>query len=176
MQTKSSEIESLLGRLSDVNEGMRSTLSGGGDSRAHTLARHRDILHDFTQEYRRLASVVGAARDRAELLGGQTGNSTGNQSSMGLLLRERGMLATSNSALDDVMGTAQGIASSLTQQRSIFDNIGGKVSNLGAKYPVVNSLLNAIRRRKNRVSFYLGACNSFLLIVGPCKEKQTIHQ
>ena len=33
---------------------LHSTLSGGADSRSHTLARHRDILHDFQQASRRL--------------------------------------------------------------------------------------------------------------------------
>lgn len=33
---------------------LRSTLSGGADSRSHTLARHRDILHDFQQASHRL--------------------------------------------------------------------------------------------------------------------------
>jgi hypothetical protein len=43
------EIEDLLGRLSDVNDSLSSCLSGTGDPRSHTLARHRDILHDYTQ-------------------------------------------------------------------------------------------------------------------------------
>jgi Golgi SNAP receptor complex protein 1 len=49
LQSKQAEIEKLLSRLSDVNDGMRSTLAGGADARSHTLARHRDILHDFQQ-------------------------------------------------------------------------------------------------------------------------------
>eukprot|EP00884_Botryococcus_braunii_P023457 jgi/Botrbrau1/9796/Bobra.0322s0004.1 len=59
-QAKGLEIEDLLTRLSDVNDGMTSALSGGNDSRAHTLARHRDILHDYMQEFRRLGTVLGA--------------------------------------------------------------------------------------------------------------------
>jgi hypothetical protein len=49
LQSKAGEIERLLARLSDANDAMRSTLSGGADARSHTLARHRDILHDFKQ-------------------------------------------------------------------------------------------------------------------------------
>jgi Golgi SNAP receptor complex protein 1 len=49
LQSKAGEIERLLARLSDANDAMRSTLSGGADARSHTLARHRDILHDFQQ-------------------------------------------------------------------------------------------------------------------------------
>lgn len=33
----------------------------------------------------------------------------------------------------------------------MFEGISGKMSSLGNKFPVVNTLMNAIRRRKNRV-------------------------
>ena len=48
-RVKQLRIQGLLNRLSDANEEMSGLLSGGGDSRSHTLARHRDILHDFMQ-------------------------------------------------------------------------------------------------------------------------------
>lgn len=174
LATKAAEIEKLLARLSDLNDGMRSTLSGGADSRSHTLARHRDILHDFQQEFRRLQSVVGAARDRLDLLGGGGGSGQhapllqGERNSMGLLLRERGMLASTNAALDEVMGTAQSVSTGLGQQRAVFEGVTGKLGALGAKFPVVNTLMNAIRRRKNRDNLILAAvvaaCTLFILI------------
>lgn len=89
-QTKAAEIEDLLQRLSDTNDEMSSLITGASDSRSHTLARHRDILQEFSQvllstarrvcmdqvaergwcmqEFRRLDSTLGAARDRAHLL------------------------------------------------------------------------------------------------------------
>ena len=171
LQTKSAEIDTALARLSDVNSSMSHALSGGSDSRAHTLARHRDIFHDFTQEYRRLSSIIGAARDRADLLGGSSAAAsapllgTGNT---GLLLRERGMLDRSNAAVDQVIGQAQNVAASLVGQRNLFDGIDSKVASIGAKYPVVNSLLNAIRRRKNRDNMILagvmGICMLLILL------------
>ena len=48
-QTKASEIEGLLQRLSDVNDEMGGIIGGISDSRSHTLARHRDILQEFNQ-------------------------------------------------------------------------------------------------------------------------------
>lgn len=45
----------------------------------------------------------------------------------------------------------QAVSSGLGQQRAVFEGIGGKMSSLGAKFPVVNTLLNAVRRRRNRV-------------------------
>ena len=67
LAAKSSEIEKLLARLSDVNDGMRSALAGTADGRSHTLARHRDILHDFTQAGRGggAALLQKAPRERA---------------------------------------------------------------------------------------------------------------
>lgn len=32
-----------------MNDSLSSSLSGAADARSHTLARHRDILHDYTQ-------------------------------------------------------------------------------------------------------------------------------
>lgn len=174
LQSKAGEIERLLARLSDANDAMRSTLSGGADARSHTLARHRDILHDFQQEFRRMHSVVGAARDRLDLLGGGGGGGqhapllAGQGSNAGLLLRERGMLSSTNAALDEVMGTAQAVSGSLGQQRTVFEGVGGKMQSLGSKFPVVNSLMNAIRRRKNRDNLILAAvvaaCTLFILV------------
>lgn len=170
LQSKSAEIDAALARLSDVNASMSHALSGGADSRAHTLARHRDILHDFSQEYRRLSSIVGAARDRADLLGGASGGASAalmGGGNSGLLLRERGILDRSNAAVDQVIGQAQGVAASLTGQRQFFDIIDSKVASIGAKFPVVNSLLNAIRRRKNRDNLILAGvfCACLLLIL-----------
>lgn len=174
LETKSADINGLLARLSDINASMNSALAGATDARSHTLTRHRDILHDFTQEYRRLSTVVSAARERADLLGGASqrgtlsASGTTNGSSTGLLLRERSQIDRSNAAIDEVMGQAQGIASNLTQQRQLFDAIDSKVTSLGARFPVVNSIINAVRRRKNRDNLILGgvfAVCLFLILI-----------
>lgn len=165
LQSKASEIDSLLQRLSEINNSLNGVLSGASDSRAHTLARHRDILHDFTQEYRRLSSIAGAAQDRAGLLGGSSFSDVNNSSSSGLLLRERSVLDRSHAAMDGVLGQAQGVASNLSQQRQLFDAIDSKLAAVGARFPVVNSLLNAIRRRKNRDTIVLAGVSALCLLL-----------
>ena len=57
--------------------------------------------------------------------------------------------------MDDAMGQAQAVASSLADQRQMFDNIGSKLMTIGNKFPIVNGLLNAIRRKKNRVRYLI---------------------
>ncbi|EIE24282.1 Qb-snare protein, Gos1/GS28-family [Coccomyxa subellipsoidea C-169] len=169
--SKAIEIEDLLGRLSDVNDSLSSSLSGAADSRSHTLARHRDILHDYTQEFRRLQLALGAARDRADLLAGTSDSSplqVSIQIATGLLLRERGNLQNTHSAMDDVLGQAQAVAGGLGEQRRIFDNVGLKLENVVARFPLVSGLLSAIRRKKNKDTIILSAvviaCSLALLL------------
>lgn len=164
------EIETLLSKLRAVNEAIAGISEQGSDSRMHVLARHKDILHDFTQEFRRLSSIASAARDRADLLGGMGPGSSGANpgNATGLLLRERSMVDRSNAAIDSVVAQAYGVASNLTQQKQLFDTIDSKLSSVGAKFPVVNSVLNAVRRRKNRdtviLASVMGLCMLLILI------------
>jgi golgi SNAP receptor complex member 1 len=51
------EITSLLRRLEDLHNSMESDISGS-EIRQHTVARHRDIMLDYSQEFRRLNSQL----------------------------------------------------------------------------------------------------------------------
>lgn len=54
--------------------------------------------------------------------------------------------------IDDVMGQASAVSGNLKDQRGILGNVGSKLENVAARFPVVTGLLNAIKRKKNRVS------------------------
>lgn len=58
--------------------------------------------------------------------------------------------------MDDVLGQAQAVAGGLGEQRRIFDNVGLKLENVAARFPLVSGLLNAIRRKKNKVGLLAG--------------------
>lgn len=174
--SKGAEIETLLQRLSDVNDAMSSAVSGGGDARAHTLARHRDILTEFTQEFRRVRNNVSAGREREALLGGRgvdsgggsfTGVQIGNGAT-GQLLRERASITSAGAQLEDVISSAQATVGALGAQRALFTDISGKIAATSAKFPAVNNLLAAIRRKKSKDTIILSAviagCTLFLLI------------
>ncbi|KAI8107100.1 hypothetical protein M9434_001745 [Picochlorum sp. BPE23] len=162
----SSEIESLIAQLTTLNSHM--SVQETSESRAHIVARHKDILHDYSQEYKRLGNIAAASRNRADLLGLSGGQvSSGNHqpgSAKGQLLRERGALDRSASALDTVVSQAYGVSSSLGQQRQLFDSIDSRLAMLGAKYPVMNSVLNAIRRRKNRDNVILTGVTAVCIV------------
>lgn len=82
------------------------------------------------------------------------------------LIRERNHLQTSTTAMDEVLSQAGHVGSTLRDQGGMFDNIGVKLANAGAKFPVINGLMNAIRRRKSRdtivVTTVFVVCSLFL--------------
>lgn len=94
--------------------------------------------------------------------------STQVQSSTGALLRERGSIANSTSMVDDILAQAATVSSNLMDQRRLFDSVGDKILQVGARFPVVNGLLNAIRRKKSKDTLVLAgviaACTLFTLI------------
>eukprot|EP00740_Mantoniella_antarctica_P015627 CAMPEP_0181383466 /NCGR_PEP_ID=MMETSP1106-20121128/21367_1 /TAXON_ID=81844 /ORGANISM="Mantoniella antarctica, Strain SL-175" /LENGTH=120 /DNA_ID=CAMNT_0023503113 /DNA_START=219 /DNA_END=578 /DNA_ORIENTATION=- len=66
LDAQSADMEGLLQRLSDVSSAMGGAVSGG-DARLHTLARHKDVLLEYTQAFRRVKNTVMANREHASL-------------------------------------------------------------------------------------------------------------
>eukprot|EP00270_Netrium_digitus_P005483 TRINITY_DN17284_c0_g1_i1.p1 TRINITY_DN17284_c0_g1~~TRINITY_DN17284_c0_g1_i1.p1 ORF type:complete len:245 (+),score=60.61 TRINITY_DN17284_c0_g1_i1:50-784(+) len=181
---RAAEIEQLLRQLAEVNESMADHVQKQNASEflSHTLARHSNILLEFTQEFRRTRSKVSSSLEHSLLLGssessrgGSTDHSShgfGLESSDGsnlqALLRERGSIHNALSQADEVIAQAHATSSSLNLQRTIFSDIFSKVTTLGTKFPLLNSLLTNIRRKKSKDTIILSAviagCSLFLLI------------
>jgi len=170
-----SSVDELLKQLVDVNRAMD---THPGESRNFVRARHQEILDDLREEFKRLRTSIGQAQDTAELLSGanlrwgggaveDSGNGNGATSSSALL-RERGMISAGMAAMDGVIGQANAIAGSLTQQGSLLDNVGRRVGQVGHKMPLVNGILSAIRRKKSKdaliLSFVTAICLVFVLL------------
>jgi Golgi SNAP receptor complex protein 1 len=149
---------------------------GGGDpGRAATLARHRDLARDLGAEHRRLSGALASARERAALFGGgrggggaaASGADDGRSTAGGALLRERGVLASANAALDAVFGVATATGAGLAGQRRTLAGAGGRLAAVGDRAPVLAGLLGAIRRRRSRDDMVVGglaaACALFTL-------------
>lgn len=173
-------LESLLQRLTDVNAAMAGAVSGGsagGEARSYTLARHRDVLGEFTSEFKRVRDAVSTSRDRDALLGGRAatrgsggGASDGmsDSSQTELLMRERSTVHSSTSAVDDVIGAAQATAAALVSQRGIFGGIASNLSGVGSRFGVMHDVLAAIKRKRSKDTMVLSAvvafCVAFTLI------------
>ncbi|KAK7390158.1 hypothetical protein VNO78_25457 [Psophocarpus tetragonolobus] len=169
------EIQSLVEKLLDINDSMSRCAASAGPATSVTqkLARHRDILHEFTQEFRRIKGNINSMKEHAELLSSVRDDITdfktsGSMSPRMQLLRERAAIHGNISHIDDVISQAQATRAVLGSQRALFSDVQGKVKLLGDKFPIIRSLLGSIRRRRSRdtliLSAVIAACTLFLII------------
>lgn len=169
------EIQTLLEKLEDINEGMSRCAAAATYTTSvnQKLTRHRDILHDYSQEFKRTKGNLSSMREHTELLNSvrdDIGESkaSGSMSPRVHLLRERASIHGSISLVDEVIGQAQATRSALGTQGAFFGDVHGKVKKLGDKFPVIRGLLGAIRRKRSRdtliLSSVIAACTLFLII------------
>ncbi|KAK4755568.1 hypothetical protein SAY87_009325 [Trapa incisa] len=169
------EIQSLLEKLLDTNDAMSRCAASAALTTSVTqkLARHRDILHEFTQEFRRIKGNINSMREHAELLSSVRDDiseykASGSMSPRVQLLRERAAIHGSISHIDDVISQAQTTKAALGSQRALFGDVQGKVKLLSEKFPLIRGVLGSIRRRRSRDTLILSAviagCTLFLII------------
>ncbi|OAE35111.1 hypothetical protein AXG93_763s1450 [Marchantia polymorpha subsp. ruderalis] len=183
------EIESLLEKLLDINDAMSRCVAGATTTTSVTqkLARHRDILHEFTQEFRRTRGNIRSMREHAELLtsvrndiseykvldmyhkcNGVYSQASGSLSPGPRILRERGAIHQINVKLDEVINQAQSNKGALAAQRSTFTEIQSKLRQLGDRFPIIRELLGSIKRKRSKDTYILSAviaaCTIFLIV------------
>ncbi|CAH1416124.1 unnamed protein product [Lactuca virosa] len=136
------EIQSLLEKLLDVNDSMSRCAASAAPTTSVTqkLARHRDILHEFSQEFRRIKGNISAMTEHAELLSSVRDDiseykASGSMSPRMQILRERAAIHGSISHMDDVIIQAQTTRAALGSQRAMFGDVQGKVKQLSDKFP-----------------------------------------
>ena len=130
----------------------------------HKLQRHREILHDFQQEFARSKQSIHAATERSQLLSSVREDIREHRDSRqsDALLRERNAIGASARAADDVLGQAAATRDSLNAQRGGFGGMAGKLSMIAGLAPQIDSLMVMIQRRQKRDKIVLGA------VVGVC--------
>lgn len=143
--------------------------AGGPVASVHTLQRHREILHDYTQEFAKTKASVQSARERAQLLSsvradvrelraaeaGGAGAAAARADSANLL-RERNAIHHAVRLADEVIGRAQATQGSLDEQRALFGRIRRTVLDVGARLPAVGALVGAIHTRRRRDVLVVG--------------------
>ncbi|CAK7347878.1 unnamed protein product [Dovyalis caffra] len=177
------EIQSSLEKLLDINDSMSRCAASAAPTTSVTqkLARHRDILHEFTQEFRRIKGNINSMREHAELLSSVRDDiseykASGSMSPRVQLLRERAAIHGSISHIDDVINQAQTTRAVLGSQRGFFGDVQGKVKLLSDKFPIIRGLLGSIRRRRSRDTLILSATiQSSAPNVYPCSNHGTLR-
>lgn len=174
---RAAELEGLLRRLADLNQALTEFAHGSVAAfSGHTLARHHEILHEYDKEFRRTRAAVSQSLEHAQLMGAGGGGAAkflvpggaGGEDQQSLLKRERGSILSATAQADAVIEQAQAASSALSQQRGLFTDTLGKVANINTRFPAVNNILNAIRRKKSKdtlvISAVAGICTIFLVV------------
>jgi len=165
------EVDESIARLASVVEKLASIAAASAQATQLVAASTlQAAVHELRQEHRRQAASVRAQREAAALLvrrAGAQGAGGGPASATELLLRERGALVGSHSAIDEVLGRAAETQAALSRQRSAMAAASGRLGGLAARLPVVGDLMNAIQRRRSRndyiVAGVMASCMAFTL-------------
>ncbi|TKR67695.1 hypothetical protein L596_023806 [Steinernema carpocapsae] len=167
------DIEGLISNLTKVNNEMAEIAqnpANGNSSLQHTLRRHREILRDYCTEFQRSHANMNSQLHREELLSGGISNNddcsnlNNRNRTAELYLRENEHLTSCDRLIDDQMSMAMGVKENLHRQRSDLFDITKKLQMLGRKYPMVNSLMQKIRTKKQRDTIILSGVITACLI------------
>ncbi|KAG0336075.1 hypothetical protein BG000_006968 [Podila horticola] len=164
-------IEDLLEKLNNVVDAMSGLLDTPGQqsvssSVMHGVQRHRDILHDYTKEYRKTRQNVRAAQDHAQLLSSVRGEidsyKNGNMSASDYMLNERARIDGSHLLADSALEQAYATKDDLDRQRTTLQNVNSRINNVANQLPGVGQLIGKIQSRKSRdnviLSCVIGSC------------------
>ncbi|CAK8674643.1 Golgi SNAP receptor complex member 1-like [Clavelina lepadiformis] len=175
VETMSMEIEQLLAKLTGMNDEMSEYLestSNTSSAMMHTIQRHRDILQDYSHEFRKTKSNINACREREDLLGSVRRDIDAYKSSSGvnnrrtdLYMKEHEHLRNSDRLADEAIEIAMATKENLGQQRTVFKGITTRLTTLGNRFPAINNLVQKINLRKRRDSLIIATVIAVCIIL-----------
>lgn len=158
-KTYSLEIREFLERLSKLLDQMGSIVENekGSVSKRQIVQRYRSVLQEHQNLFKNLSSNISSYLQRMELLSGgrRRYDSEGADRSTDLLLREQSSLNYSVKASDEVIGQAHSTLEEMKKMRSAFSSSKNKAIQLVSGSPIINSLINRIKRTKQRDTIVL---------------------
>ncbi|KAJ3274859.1 Golgi SNAP receptor complex member 1, partial [Blyttiomyces sp. JEL0837] len=156
IETTEREIDGLIRKLTTIIDSMASFLdlqsSSSNPSMMHMLQRHRDILYDYSKEFKRTKSNIASARDHAELLSSvrEDINMYKNTSMQDYLLTERNKIDGSHNMADQVLEQAYETRDQLDSQRRMLFNSRSRLSQTLSRFPMIQNLIGKINTKKRR--------------------------
>ncbi|KAI7899191.1 uncharacterized protein BX663DRAFT_521749 [Cokeromyces recurvatus] len=155
------ETDELLKKLQIVITAMgdfidRPSTTPTNPSMIHLLSRHKDILYDYTKEFRRVKSNIKIARDKANLMSQvqdeiRTFNSRNdNGDNADYYLTERNRIESSHRMTDMVLEQAYATRQDISRQGRIMHGVNQRVGNIVNRIPGINHLITRINTRRKR--------------------------
>lgn len=165
------EIEQALSALSECTERMQEHVDAGTrSSSAPLLQRYREILFDYSQEFRKATSTMQRKRESAELFAGvrdRAQNDGSDDPATEQLLRERNAISNSLRSVSDVLNSGAEVAARLRGQRGSLTGASAALGNIANTVPSLGTVIAAIQRRRNRdnvvLSCVIAGCILFTL-------------
>ena len=177
-RTLADDIHRALARMSDLIDSrmVPAAAQSGRSQHALLVKRYREIHFDCSADFQKTSASVSRRREAAELFRGASdrdgsadgdGDASNRDPEMEQLLRERNSLGGALRSVASVLGQASEVRSDLRNQGLSLRNVGGKVLNIASNVPGLNTLVEGIRRRRNKddmvVSGVIAACILFTL-------------
>jgi hypothetical protein len=157
-----SEVDDSINRFARVLETMQSmTLDGG--TRRQTLSRYNDIFHSSKMDFAKLKAQLQRERQKADLFGTHDDSAT-DDPARDQLLRERRLLAEAKQQGEDIMGKAEAAYNGMAEQgQSLMGASSRMASNVLARFPAIGTLVEKVRRRRQRDQIIIAAFIGFLV-------------
>ncbi|KAI8813266.1 hypothetical protein BJ742DRAFT_672708 [Cladochytrium replicatum] len=170
------EIVELLKKLTTVVNAMGACLENvplsvpTNPSMMHMLQRHRDILYDYSKEFKKNKSKFAEAREHAELLSSIHDDISSYKAGMGVnstdyLLTERGRIDNSHKLTDMVLEQAYDTRDALEKQRNTMFGSRVRMGSILGRFPALNNVIGRIGSRKRRETMIMAGVITFCLIV-----------
>ncbi|CAG8536144.1 10570_t:CDS:2 [Paraglomus occultum] len=137
------EIDELIKKLTLVVNSMaelldRPSSAPASSSMMHMLQRHRDILYDYSKEFKKTKSNIQAARDHADLLRSVRDeislHKSGTSSETDYFLNERARIESSHHITDMVIEQAYSTREEIGRQRSILFKANRRMAGVATTY------------------------------------------
>uniref|UniRef100_A0A915C3L1 Golgi SNAP receptor complex member 1 n=2 Tax=Parascaris univalens TaxID=6257 RepID=A0A915C3L1_PARUN len=176
----SAELEEMIVKLVHINDEMsehigqhqRSSPASGvwasNPALQHTLRRHREILRDYSTEFKRSRDNVQNQLQRESLLRGGSDDASCLNNRLkpsDFLLKEQEHIASCDRLLDEQISIAMSAKEHTYTQRMTLRGISKKVTSLAKKYPIVNSVVQKIQKKKRKDTVIFAVVVSTCLIL-----------
>ncbi|ORZ23088.1 hypothetical protein BCR42DRAFT_403952 [Absidia repens] len=168
------EIDQLLNKLQETINSMsqvldRPSATPTNPSMMHMLERHKNILYDYTKEFRRVKANIRAARDKADLMN-QVQNeirifNAGNGDNADYYLTERNRVESSHQMADMIIDQAYATRQDVSRQGRTIQGFNTKIVGVMGHIPGINNLISRINTRRERDTLIMAGVISTCIIL-----------
>ncbi|ORX49792.1 V-snare-domain-containing protein [Hesseltinella vesiculosa] len=159
-------LEETIAQMSQVLD--RPSATPTNPSMLHMLERHKNILYDYTKEFRKVKANMKAARDRMNLMTQvedeiRTYNA-GDQTA-DYYLSERGRIEQSHRMTDMIIDQAYATRQDISNQGRSIQGFNHRLRGVIGQIPSINNLIHRINTRRKRDTLIMAGVISTCVIL-----------